>query len=461
MNCKKGDLDMNIKTDSRFVEKGDTFIAIKGHTVDGHDYIDKAIENGASCIICSNNKTYSVKTINVKDTNEYLENLLVQEYAEKINKIKLVAITGTNGKTTTAYMTYELLRKLNINCAYIGTIGFYYNDNFEKTLNTTPDVLSLYNYLLKAIDNKCQIVIVEASSIGLVENRLAGLKFDIAVFTNLTHDHLDYHKTMTKYMEAKQILFKNLKENGVSIVNIDDKYSKNFLTKNNITYGFTNSDIKCTKTDEMFTCFTYTYQNKEYNLKSHLFGKYNIYNIMASIGILISLGINIDDINNNYADLEKPNGRINILDYKTNKIIIDYAHTPDGMKQVLTSAAHITKGKKYVVFGCPGNRDRQKRPIMGKMAQKYADYFILTDDDPHDEDEMQIINDTLKGITTDKYEVIIDRKKAITKAFGMLKENDTLLILGKGHENEIIIKDKRIKHNDLNFVQELINKSIK
>ena len=451
---------MNIKTDSRLVKNGDTFIAIKGYTVDGHDYIEKAIENGASCIVCSNNKTYSVKTINVKDTKEYLENYLIDNYAHKINKLKLVAITGTNGKTTTAYMTYELLRKLNIKCAYIGTIGFYYNDHFEKTLNTTPDMLTLYNYLLTAIANECQIVIIEASSIGLVEDRLKGLKFDIATFTNLTHDHLDYHKTMTKYREAKQILFQNLKENGLSIVNTDDKYSKYFLTQNHLTYGFNDSDIKCLKTDNIYTSFTYSYQNKEYNLTSVLFGKYNIYNIMASIGILLSLGINIEDINKNYATLEKPKGRIEILEYGTNRIVIDYAHTPDGMKQVLTSAANLTSGKTYVVFGCPGNRDRQKRPIMGKIVEKYADYFIVTDDDPHNEDEEQIINDILKGIKNNNHEVLIDRKKAITKAFSLLKENDTLLLLGKGHESNIIIKDKLIPHNDIEFVQNLINKSI-
>lgn len=452
---------MNIKTDSRAVKPGDTFVALKGHTVDGHDYIEKAIANGATCIVCSNGKTYSVKTINTPDTEEYLKKLLIKEYRNKINALKLVAITGTNGKTTTAYMTYSLLRKLDIKCAYIGTIGFYYNDKFEKTLNTTPDILNLYSYLLKAIDEGCEIAIIEASSIGLVEDRLAGLKFDIGVFTNLTHDHLDFHKNMTKYMEAKQILFNNLKDDGISIINTDDKYGKNYITKNTLTYGFNNTDIMCIKTDDIYKSFTYSYKNKEYDLTSHLFGKYNIYNIMASIGILLSLGISINDINSNYALLEKPAGRINILEYKTNKIIIDYAHTPDGMKQVLSAAANLSTGKTYTVFGCPGNRDRKKRPLMGKMAQKYSDYFILTDDDPHNEDEMQIVGDTIKGITTDKYEVIIDRKKAITKAFSLLKENDTLLILGKGHENAIIIKDQRIEHNDLAFVQDLINKSIK
>lgn len=447
---------INIKTDSRMVVPGDTFVAIKGNTVDGHDYIEKAIKNGATTIVCENNQIYNVKTINVSSSKEYLNAYLIKNYAQKINRLKLVALTGTNGKTTTAYMTYELLRKLNIKCAYIGTIGFYYNDIYEKTLNTTPDILATYNYLLKAQESGCTIAIIEASSIGLYEGRLNGLNFDIAVFTNLTHDHLDFHKNMHNYMEAKKLLFNTLKDDGISILNSDDKYYENFITKNTITYGFKNADIKCTKHDILYKNFSYEYKGKTYDMASPLFGKYNVYNVMASVGILSSLGISLDKINKYYALIEKPSGRINTLNYKSNTIIIDYAHTPDGIKQVLSSVSNMQKGHIYVVFGCPGNRDRQKRPLMGKAVQKYADFFILTDDDPHDEDERQIVKDTLKGITTDKFEVIIDRKKAITKAFNMLKENDILLILGKGHENEIIIKDKRIKHNDLEFIQKLI-----
>lgn len=450
---------INIKTDSRKVLPNDIFVAIKGNTVDGHQFIDSAIKNGATTIVCENNEKYSVKTINVSSSKEYLEKYLEKNYANKLNKLKLVGITGTNGKTTTAFMTYELLRKLKIKCAYIGTIGFFYNDKFEKTLNTTPDILSTYNYLLKAQEEGCEIVLIEASSIGLEENRLYGLKFTIASFSNLTHDHLDFHHNMHNYMESKKILFNNLKTNGIAILNKDDKYYKNFISKNTLTYGFKDSDILCIKHDKTYENFSYSYKNKIYNISTKLFGKYNAYNIMCSIGILISLNINIDKINKLYPSLDKPDGRINIINYKTNKIIVDYAHTPDGMKQVLSSAANLSSGKTYVVFGCPGNRDRRKRPSMGKIAQKYADYFFLTDDDPHDEDEMQIINDTLKGITKDNYEVIVDRKKAITKAFKKLKENDTLLILGKGHENEIIIKDKRIKHNDIEFVNSLIEKN--
>jgi len=453
---------IKIQINSRLVRPGDTFVAIKGNVVDGHNYVEDAIKNGATTVVVSNKEKYNVKTIKVKNTSKYLKDYLVKKYAKSFKDLKIIGLTGTNGKTTTAYMTYQLLRKVGINVAYIGTIGFYYNDEFEKTANTTPDILSLYNNLFKAKEKGCQIVIIEESSIGLKEGRMAGLKFDAAVFTNLTHDHLDYHKTMKEYMIAKLELFRNLKKHGTAIVNIDSRYGKFFtVKKRTITYGFKDATIRCKKHDESYSNITYVYNGNTYELQSPLFGKYNIYNAMASIGILLTLGIDIEKINEYYPTLEAPKGRINIIDYKTNKIIIDYAHTPDGLKQVLTSASKLTSGKTYVVFGCPGNRDRAKRPIMAKIADKYSDYFIITNDDPHYEDEMQIINDAIKGLESDKYDIIIDRKKAISKGIKLLKKDDTLLILGKGHEDSIIIKDKEIPHNDEKYVKEVIAKLTK
>ena len=449
---------INIKINSKEIVPGDTFVAIKGRVCDGHEFVEDAIKNGATKVIVSNNKTYSVETINVSDTKEYLKDYIVKTYADKIKDLTFIGITGTNGKTTTAYMTYQLLRKLNIKAACIGTIGFFYNDVFESTLNTTPDILNNYELILKAKENGCKIIVLEASSIGLKEGRLAGIKFDVAVFTNLTHDHLDYHKNMEEYLKAKLILIDNLKEDGLVVTNTDDSYGKYFTSKNTLTYGFNNTDIMCTSHDEAYSNFTYKINNKEYKLSSPLYGKYNVYNVLASIGILTKLNIKIEDINKIYPTLQMPAGRFNVIKYKTNKIIIDYAHTPDGIKQVLETSLPLTKGNLYVVFGCPGNRDRTKRPIMGRLVNKYANYFIITDDDPHYEDEERIVKDISKGLLSDKYEIILDRKKAIKKAFSLLKENDTLLVLGKGHENAIIIKDKHIPHNDTEFINELISK---
>ena len=447
---------INIKIDSRLVTDGDTFVALKGSVVDGHNFIDQAIKNGAAKVVVSNNKQYSVETINVKDTNKYLNDYLVNNYAQSFRDLKFIGITGTNGKTTTGFMTYQLLKKVKVNVAYIGTIGFFYNDNFEKTLNTTPDILAIYNMILKAKKNGCNVIILEASSIGIVEGRINGIEFDATVFTNLTHDHLDYHKNMHDYLNAKLLLFKKLKKDGLAITNVDDKYGHYFKGPQTLTYGFNDSDIQCINHDETYSNFTYRYREKTYQISSPLFGKYNVSNVLASIGILIKLGINLEMISKYYPSLSIPTGRINTINYKTNKIIIDYAHTPDGIKQVLSSAVHLSNGKTYVVFGCPGNRDRAKRPMMGKIVNKYADYFIITDDDPHYEDEMRIVNDITKNLISEKYEVIIDRKKAIAKALSLLKENDILLILGKGHEDAIIIKDKKVPHNDLDYVNKLI-----
>lgn len=451
---------LNIKTDSRKVCPGDTFVAIKGQIIDGHDFIKQAIDNGATTIVSQKRgKTNKVKFIKVKNTNKYLKKTLVKNYSSLLNDLKIIGITGTNGKTTTAYMTYQLLNKLNIKCAYIGTLGFYYNKKREKTLNTTPDILSLYNMLFKAKENNCNIIIIEASSIGLNEGRLKGLKFHSAVFTNLTHDHLDYHKNMNKYLKAKQILFKNLSKNGMRIVNIDDKYANSFIKrKNTITYGFKNADVLCEKHDKIFKEFTFQIQKNKWKTSNPMIGKYNIYNILASIGILISLDIDISKINKLIPTLEPPKGRMNIINYQNNKIIIDYAHTPDGVNQIITSTQKITKGNIYIVFGCPGDRDRTKRPIIGLLVSKYAKKFIITNDDPHYEDENQIVNDITENLIGNNYEIILDRKKAIEKAISFLQNNDTLLILGKGHENEIIIKDKKIPHNDEKVVKNSLNK---
>lgn len=451
---------INIEINSKLIKKGDTFVALKGTITDGHKYIQNAIDNGATTVVVSNSKTYSVNTINVDNTDDYLTNLLVEKYAKEFEDLKIIGITGTNGKTTIGYMTYQLLRKLKMKVAYIGTLGFYYNDQKESTLNTTPDILSLYKYLIKAKEEKCNIVLIEASSIGLYENRMKGLKFDAAVFTNLTHDHLDYHKNMRNYMLAKKILFNNLKENGLSIINNDDKYKSNFITPNTITYGFENDDITCVEYNDDYSEFKCVYKEELYSIKSPLFGKYNIYNTMAILGILIHLNVNIQKACKLLEKLTPPPGRINIIDYNTNKIIIDYAHTPDGIKQVLNSAKHMQPGKVYVIFGCPGNRDRRKRPMMGKIVEKGSDYFIVTNDDPHYEDPMQIINDTVKELKSNNYETIPDRKEAIKKGLSLLTKNDTLLILGKGHEDAIIIKDQRIPHNDKQFVEEWIKKTV-
>ena len=445
---------MNLKVDSRKVTKGDTFLALRGIDGDGHNYIDKAISNGASFIIAEEGD-YSVPYKIVPDTRKYLMDYLEENYKEKIDKLKFIGITGTNGKTTTAFLIYSALKKLGVKTAYIGTIGFYIDDKISDLSNTTPDIYDLYDMFLRCYDEGCTYVIQEVSSQGLAYNRVNGYNFDYAIFTNLTEDHLDFHKTMENYCEAKQELFKKLKKDGISIINNDDLYKDKFLIGNNIiTYGFSDStyqvvnyNLSSTKTN-----FEYKYNNNIYNIETKLIGKFNIYNILVSIIVLKNIGFSDTDISNVIKELDTPNGRINVVKYKTNTIIIDYAHTPDALSKIINVGLDITKGNVYTVFGCTGDREREKRPIMTNEACKLSKYVILTHDDPHNEDQEQIFSDMTKDIKYNNYEICYDRGEAIRKGIDLLKENDTLLILGKGHEKFIIKNNEKIPFNDLECV---------
>lgn len=439
---------LNIQSDSRKIKKGDTFVAVKCEVNDGHEYIESAIKNGASKIIAERGE-YSVPTVIVKNTREYLNNYLETNYNKYLDEMTIIGITGTNGKTTSAYLIYQMLNKLGIKTAYIGTIGFYMDKKIVSLPNTSVDICDTYDLFMKAYDNGYKTVVLEVSSHALANERLKTVKFDYAVFTNLTQDHLDFHKTMENYALAKQQLFKMLKTNGIAIINNDDSYKDYYLLdeNTNMTYGETGDfSFKNYESNIKGLKFDLEYNNKIYNINSKLMGKYNVYNLLVMISVVSNIHNNIDDIVNLIPELNAPDGRIDTVDYKNNKIIIDYAHTPDAILKVMNAIS--TTGKKYVVFGCTGDRDRTKRPIMGKIVSELSDYFIITDDDPHNEDEMQIVDDILKGNNFTNYEVCIDRKEAIKKGINLLKDNDLLFILGKGHE-EFIIKGKdRIPHND-------------
>lgn len=441
---------IKIKTDSRKVVDGDTFVALPGISSDGHDYIETAIENGATKIIAQHGE-YKVPTVIVPDTRVYLNDLLKQEYGYVINDMKIIGITGTNGKTTSCFLTYQILNKLGIKCAYIGTIGFYLKDKVRNLPNTSVDIADLYGLLVEAYENDYKYVCLEVSSQGLSMDRFKTISFDIAAFTNLTQDHLDYHKTMNNYCLAKQQLFKQLKKDGKAIINADDKYKDYYLLKdnNNITFGL-NGDYKIDdlKFTNKYSMLEYSYQNKNYQIKTNLIGEYNIYNLLTAIVICHELGLDLNKINSVLDNLNMPSGRMERIDYNNNLIIVDYAHTPDAISNIIKTIKPICKGNLYVTFGCTGSRDKTKRPIMTNIVLENVTKAIITIDDPHDEDPSDIVKDMLKGITFNNYEVCLDRKKAIHKGINLLKDNDILLILGKGHEEFIIFKDKKIPFND-------------
>ena len=433
-----------LKVNSKKIEPGDTFIAIKSAERDGHDYIEDASDRGAACIIAQRGD-YRVKTIIVPDTRAYLANYLKDLYANKTSKLKIIGITGTNGKTTSCYLIYELLNKLGIKTAYIGTIGFYLPNSHTPLANTTPDLYELYELLAKAVDNECQVVAMEVSSQALDMRRLEGIEFDIVSFTNLTKEHLDYHNTMEEYEKAKLKLFKQVKD--YAIINIDDKYGKDFILSknNNITIGKNDADYiinNLTLTNNQST-FTITHNNEVQNITLPIPGEYNVYNYLNAYIICDNLGLDREEVVAKTNELTTPPGRYQFVKNDKFTVIIDYAHTPDAVLNIINSVKEYAEGRVITLIGCGGDRDKTKRPIMGKIATDSSDYVFFTSDNPRTEDPNEILNDITRGLQNNNFEVIVERQTAIKKAISSLKEKDILLVLGKGHEDyQIIGKDK-------------------
>lgn len=446
---------INIKSDSRRIKNGDIFVALDGINSNGSCYIQNAIEAGASKIVCRQG-SFDVETINVADPKKYLTNYLVDNYGKYLSEMKIIGITGTNGKTTTAYLIYQLLNSLGLKCAYIGTIGFYLDKKVYSLPNTSPDTCMLYEMLMETYDNGFKYIVIEVSSQGLAYKRFDGINFDYAIFTNLTLDHLDFHKSMENYALAKQKLFQKLKPDGIGIVNSDDKYKKYFTCKNLVTYGIDSGDYSVIdyKLQVDNTIIDIKYKNNSYKYIYPLIGKYNIYNMVATIALLNQMGFDFSKINTN--NIKSPDGRMDILKYKDNTIIIDYAHTPDAMDNVYKAVKPLVKGRIITVFGCTGSREKEKRPIMMQLALNNSDYVYVTSDDLHEESFDDIVSDMTKNVVSDKYEVIQDRGVAITEAINRLSSSDMLLILGKGHEQFIIVGNRQIPFNDHKKVVEII-----
>ena len=435
-----------LKVNSKNIEPGDTFIAIRSAVRDGHDYITDAIDHGAACIIAEEGE-YAVKTIIVPDTRSYLANYLKDLYTDRLKDIKIIGITGTNGKTTSCYLTYELLNLLGSKAAYIGTIGFYLPSGMKPLANTTPDLYDLYEMFGKAASEECEYIVMEVSSQALDMRRLEGIKFDFVCYTNLTQDHLDYHHSMEEYEKAKLKLFNNVKRSGYAIVNMDDKYGKDFIfDKNkNILLGSKNCDYNICNVVLADDHSTFSVLNDSANdyVTLPLPGLYNIYNYMNAYIICDKLGYSVSDILEQTLKLEAPSGRYQVIKNDKFSVIVDYAHTPDAVFNVIKSVREYAEGRVITLIGCGGDRDKTKRPIMGKIATENSDYVFFTSDNPRTEDPEDILNDITKSLEKDNFEVIVDRADAIKKAINSLNEKDILLVLGKGHEDyQIIGKDK-------------------
>lgn len=440
------------ETNSKLIKPGQTFVAIKGHTVDGHNYIDSAILNGASAIIAEKDVKVNVPVTVVENSAEYYQKLLVKEYSKEFDSLKLIGITGTNGKTTSAYLAYQMLNLLGKKSAYIGTLGFMCDGEFTELPNTSPEILTIYKLLMKAKEAKCEYVVMEVSNFALEFKRVEGLKFIAGAFTNLTEDHLDYHKTMENYMNCKLKLTDYLKKDGVLLVNKDDEVSQKFIERfqNTKTFGYGNCDYGVLKDDihPDHTDIDFMVYGKQYHVRTNLTSKFNVYNYLTTFSILHELGFACEDLINETKNLKAPKGRCETYKVKDGFAVVDYAHTPDAVLKVVTAYKELAKARVITLVGCGGDRDPLKRPIMGEIASQYSDYVIFTDDNPRTEDPQKIMDDILKGVKKNNYEVCLDRREAIKKALDMIQKDDIVLLLGKGHEDYQILGRTKIHLDD-------------
>ena len=439
------------ETDSRKVKEGQIFVALVGDKTDGHDYIEEAIKNGASKLIVSKEGDYSIPYEVVPDTEEYLNNVLIEEYASEINEMDFIGVTGTNGKTTTCYLIYQMLLKLGCKAAYMGTIGFYYNDKKITLDNTTPVISVLYNLLLEAKEAGIKTVVMEVSSHSLVFKRIAGLKYKVCGFSNLTEDHLDFHKDMDDYLEAKLKIIDYLDKDGKMLVNIDDPSSTRFMDKYPcLSYGEKDSDYKISSYEitPSKTKLEFNYNNENYSITTNLTSKFNVYNYILALSIVHEYGYSINEILDITKDIYPPKGRCETYEVNDAYAVIDYAHTPDAVEKVIEAYTALKKARIITIVGCGGDRDSKKRPIMGGIASELSDYVIFTSDNPRTEDPKKIMDDIIAGVKKDNYEIELDRKTAIDKGIKMLEKEDILLILGKGHEDYQIIGHEKIHLDD-------------
>ena len=464
---------------SRRIKKNDVFFAIKGLNKDGNDYIDDAIKNGAAAVV-KENDNYK-KSINtdisiyiVKDSKQSYSIACAESYNNPSNKLDLCGITGTNGKTSVTHLLSEIWKKKGV--GIIGTINTSYGKKNIKSSLTTPDAYELNQYLSKMNENKIKKVFMEVSSHSLALSRVEGINFNSAIFTNISHDHLDFHKTMKNYYQSKAKLFlyylnNSKKKNKLAVINIDDKYGAMIAnqTKKNInliTYSTKNKDAdfylkKIIKLDSINRLIIKN-KNKELILDTKLFGLYNFQNILASVGFSKNKGLKIEDIYSGVKLFKGAPGRLEKISEKNSNIFIDYAHTPDALKKSIISLKENFKNKKLLIlFGCGGDRDKGKRSKMGKIAASLADNIIITSDNPRHEDPNEIIKDIISGINLDqrnKITVISDRRKAIEYSVKKLEKDAQLLVAGKGHEDYQDIKGKKIKFSDKMEIKRCLKK---
>lgn len=467
----KGATDIAINKmdfDSRNIVANDVFVAIRGTISNGHDYIGKAIELGAIAIVCDTlpeNLVAGITYVQVKDTNKALAFMAANYFGNPSEKLKLVGITGTNGKTTIASLLYQLYKKAGFKVGLLSTVKILVDDTEFKATHTTPDSITINHYLKEMVEAGVEYCFMEVSSHGIHQKRTEALHFAGGVFTNLSHDHLDYHPTFAEYRDVKKSFFDNLPKTAFALSNIDDKNGAVMLqnsTAKKLTYALKSyADYKAQILENQLSGLLLKINGNEVWVK--LIGTFNAYNLLAIYGTAVELGMESLEVLRLLSDLESVSGRFQFIVSSSNiTAIVDYAHTPDALENVLKTINDIrTKNEQLItVVGCGGNRDKAKRPIMAGIATELSDKVILTSDNPRNEEPEVIINEMEQGIAPQNYKKslsITDRKQAIKTACQLAQPNDIILIAGKGHENYQEIQGVRHHFDDMETVTELLN----
>lgn len=459
---------VNIQTDSRKIQQNDVFVAIPGTVTDGHAFIDKAIELGASCIVCEklpDNILENVVYIQVKDSQIALGRMLSVHYGNPSSKLKIIGVIGTNGKTTTVTVLYNLFISLGYKTGLLSTVVNYINKKELEASHTTPDPVQLFSLLNEMVEAGCEYCFMEVSSHAIHQKRVEGIEFAGGVFTNITHDHLDYHKTFDEYLRVKKMFFDTLSPESFALVNNDDKNGEVMLqntSASKYTYSLKSfSDFKCKILESGFSGMKLVIDGVE--VWTRLIGQFNAYNLLGIYGAAILLGQDKNDVLVKLSSMEAVNGRFQVMTSKSGvNAIVDYAHTPDALVNVLNTINNIREqGQKIItVVGAGGDRDKTKRPVMGKYAAMKSDKVIITSDNPRSEDPSVIAEEMRRGVEIPdlkKVLTIIDRKEAIRTALHLAVKDDIVLVAGKGHENYQIINGVKSHFDDKEVIIEVFN----
>jgi UDP-N-acetylmuramoyl-L-alanyl-D-glutamate--2,6-diaminopimelate ligase len=453
--------------DSRRSDEGSVFVAIRGLAADGHDFIDAARKKGAAAVVSEEAPREGVPWVRVGDAREALARFSAAVFGHPSRELQLVGVTGTNGKTTTAYMVDSALRESGHTVGLIGTVEYRIGDHVARAVRTTPEASDLQSYLRQMVDAGCRQAVLEVSSHSLALQRVSGVGFEVAIFTNLSRDHLDFHGDMDAYFAAKRILFDELlHEGGRAVINVDDdrgaelaRSTTRAVSSCSLSPGadFTAEDVRLSIDGTRFRART---PAGVFEVQTPLLGRFNVVNALCAFGAGLALDLAPDAVQRGIASLKGVPGRIERVDVGQDfTVLVDYAHTDDALKNLLETVRELSPRRLITVFGCGGDRDRSKRPLMGAVAARLSDVVVLTSDNPRSEPPEAIIEEVRRGIPAaraDETEVIVDRREAIARALELGREGVVIVIAGKGHETHQVLRDRTVPFDDRQVVREVL-----